>query len=131
MEESMRGSFKILTGSCIVAFGLLATSCLAAGNLMNNATGDEPQEQSWNREQTASAKIDARAYIQQRAQARAQQRQDRIAAMNWYGMSNSRPNAATTPFTSRYSSVWEMPGGRPYSWTPAWSRPNYILAWPY
>jgi hypothetical protein len=127
----MRGSLKILIGSCVVAIGIMATSCLAAGNMTNNGTGDEPQEQSWNREQTTSARLDAKAYIQQRAQARAQQRQDRIAAMNWYGMSNSRPNAATTPFTSRYSSVWEMPGGRPYSWTPAWARPNYILAWPY
>jgi len=129
----MRGSFKLLTGTCVVALGIMASSCLAAGkgNMMSTGSGDEPQEQSWNREQTASAKTDARAYIQQRAQVRAQQRQDRIAAMNWYGMSNSRPNAATTPFTSRYSSVWEMPGGRPYSWTPAWSRPNYILAWPY
>jgi len=127
----MRGSLKILTGSCIVAIGIMATSCLAAGNMTNSGTGDEPQEQSWNREQTTSARMDAKAYIQQRAQARAQQRQDRIASMNWYGMSNSRPNASTTPFTSRYSSVWEMPGGRPYSWTPAWARPNYILAWPY
>jgi hypothetical protein len=127
----MRGSLKLLTGSCVVAIGIIATSCLAAGNLMNNGAGDNPQEQSWNREQNASARMDARTYIQQRAQARAQQRQDRIAAMNWYGMSNGRPNAATTPFTSRYSSVWEMPGGRPYSWTPAWSRPSYILAWPY
>jgi len=41
----------------------------------------------------------------------AEQRQERMASMNWYGMSNSRPNAATTPFTSRYSSVWEMPAG--------------------
>jgi hypothetical protein len=129
----MRGSLKLLTGTCLVVLGIMATSCLAAGkgNMMSTGSGDAPQEQSWNREQTTSAKTDARAYIQQRAQVRAQQRQDRIAAMNWYGMSNSRPNAATTPFTSRYSSVWEMPGGRPYSWTPAWSRPNYILAWPY
>ena len=130
-DHSMRSSLKILTGVCVLAVGILATSCFAAGNLMSTGAGDNAQEQSWNREQKTSAKIEARAYIQQRAQARAQQRQDRIAAMNWYGMSNSRPNAATTPYTSRYSSVWEMPGGRPYSWTPAWSRPNYILAWPY
>jgi len=67
-------------------------------------------------------KAKARTIVQQKAQVRAEQRQERMASMNWYGMSNSRPNAATTPFTSRYSSVWEMPGGRPYSWTPSWSR---------
>ena len=98
---------------------------------MNMASGDDAREQSWNREQKINTKSPAQAIIQQKAQVRAEQRQERMASMSWYGMSNSRPNAATTPFTSRYSSTWEMPGGRPYSWTPAWSRPNYVFAWPY
>src|SRR5688572_18136948 len=33
-----------------------------------------------------------------RAQAKAQQRMERIASMKWYGMSNSRPVAGVTPF---------------------------------
>jgi hypothetical protein len=66
-----------------------------------------------------------RAIIHEKAQVRAYQRQARLASMNWYGMSNSRPMAATTPFTSRYSPVWEMPGGRPYSWYPTYRWPTY------
>lgn len=115
----------------IVAIGLTAYSCLAAGDFVTKPADDDARDQSWNREQRTKIKLDARSIVQQKAQIRAEQRQDRMASMSWYGMSNSRPNAATTPFTSRYSSVWEMPGGRPYSWTPAWSRPNYVLAWPY
>lgn len=65
------------------------------------------------------------AIIHEKAQARAQQRQARLAALNWYGMSNSRPQAASTPFTSRYSPVWEMPGGKPYSWYPNYQWPGY------
>jgi len=63
--------------------------------------------------------------VQEKAQARSYQRQARLASMSWYGMSNSRPQAATTPFTSRYSPAWEMPGGRPYAWTPTYLWPGY------
>jgi len=63
--------------------------------------------------------------IHEKAQVRAAQRQARLASLNWYGMSNSRPQAASTPFTSRYSPVWEMPGGKPYSWHPTYQWPGY------
>jgi hypothetical protein len=64
--------------------------------------------------------------IHEKAQARAAQRQARLASLAWYGMSNSRPQAASTPFTSRYSPVWEMPGGKPYSWYPMYQWPGYV-----
>jgi hypothetical protein len=66
------------------------------------------------------------AIVQEKAQARAYQRQARLASMSWYGMSNSRPQAASTPFTSRYSPVWEMPGGKPYSWYPTYRWPSTV-----
>lgn len=126
----MNGSLKVIAELGIVAFALAAGSCFAAGDVVKAAAGgEESQNQSWNREQRINRKIGVLAIIQQKAQVRAEQRQDRMASMSWYGMSNSRPNAATTPFTSRYSSVWEMPGGRPYSWNPSWSRPDYVLYW--
>src|SRR5439155_15239195 len=112
----MTGSWKLAAQFCLVAIGLAASSCFAAGEFATTAAGEETHEQSWNREQKVHNKLDARAIVQQKALVRAEQRQERMASMSWYGMSNSRPNAATTPFTSRYSSVWEMPGGRPYSW---------------
>jgi hypothetical protein len=64
------------------------------------------------------------AIVHEKAQARAAQRQARLASLSWYGMSNSRPQAASTPFTSRYSPVWEMPGGKPYSWYPVYQWPG-------
>jgi hypothetical protein len=43
----------------------------------------------------------------QRAQLKAQQRMERIAALKWYGLSNSRPVAGVTPFTGTpYSPRW-------------------------
>jgi hypothetical protein len=67
-----------------------------------------------------------RAIVIGKAQARAAQREARLASMSWYGMSNSRPQAASTPFTSRYSPVWEMPGGKPYSWYPTYRWPGFV-----
>jgi hypothetical protein len=57
-----------------------------------------------------------RTLHQQNAIARGQQRQARLASMAWYGMSNSRPTASPTPFSSMYSPAWQMPGGRPFAW---------------
>jgi hypothetical protein len=87
-------------------------------------TGEEPRE-SWYY-QGPVYRADARAIVQQKAQARALQRQARLASLAWYGMSNSRPTAAPTPFTSLYSPVWQQPGGRPFAWY-ASNRPTYIF----
>jgi hypothetical protein len=67
-----------------------------------------------------------RAIIHQNAQTRGQQRQLRLSSMAWYGMSNSRPTASPTPFTTLYSPVWQMPGGRPYAWYPM-HRTTYLI----
>lgn len=115
----------------VVGFGLTIVSytCVAAGDFMGVSSAEEPaekHEQSWYREQ--STKPDSQAIVIQKAQIRAQQRNDRMASMQWYGQSNARPQAAITPFTSRYSPLWEMPGGTPYSWVPQ-SRPGYVMYW--
>src|SRR3989304_4731520 len=66
------------------------------------------------------------AIIHQKALAPGQQRSDRLAALNWYGMSNSRPTAAPTPFTSLYSPVWQAPGAKPFVWYTS-GRPGCIF----
>jgi hypothetical protein len=101
----------------------------AAGNLANNTTTTataEDQQESWYREQ--SAKPDAKAVVQQKAMVRADQRMARMASLQWYGMNNSRPQASGTPYSTRYSPLWEMPGGKPYSWYP-YARPGYVMYW--
>jgi hypothetical protein len=122
-------TFSIRAIVVTVGLSVGASACLAAGDLMSTdekTVAEEPHEPSWYREQ--AIKPDTRAIIQQKAQIRAQQRMDRMASLQWYGMSVSRPTGAPTPFTSRYSPLWEMPGGKPFSWYP-YTRPGYILYW--
>jgi hypothetical protein len=98
---------------------------LAAEEFVDPAPLDEERDASWYY-QPPKYQSNTRAIIQEKAQTRAYQRQERLAAMSWYGMSNSRPTAAPTPFTSLYSPVWQMPGGRPYAWYPrGW--PTYVV----
>lgn len=120
--------FKLSGRAFILAMGMAATTCLAAGNFTSTAAAEEKtQEQSWLREQQ-SGKPTPAEIVQQKAQIRAQQRMDRMAAMSWYGISNSRPTGGTTPFMGRYAPMWEMPGGRPFAWYP-YSRPGYVMTW--
>jgi PhoPQ-activated pathogenicity-related protein len=125
MSRTLKVSFRAILVS--IALAVCSGTCLAAGNLMSATTAEEQQEQSWYREQ-ASTNPDVTAIVQQKAAIRAEQRMSRMASMQWYGMSNSRPQGAVTPFTSRYSPVWEMPGGKPYSWYPQ-ARPGYVMYW--
>ncbi|HEX3599327.1 MAG TPA: hypothetical protein VHU84_04255 [Lacipirellulaceae bacterium] len=112
-----------------IGLALFSGPCLAAGNFIaSTTTSDEPHEQSWSREQQQPAKPDPKAIVQQKAEMRAEQRMSRMASMQWYGMSNSRPQASPTPFSTRYSPLWETPGGSPYSWFPC-SRPGYVMYW--
>jgi hypothetical protein len=126
----MSRMLKFSLRSMLVGVGLAvgACSCLAAGGSANTETASEaPHEQSWYREQSAN-KSDSRAIVQQKAQFRAAQRMGRLASLEWYGMSNSRPTGSPTPFSTRYSPVWEMPGGRPFAWYP-YTRPGYVMYW--
>src|SRR5262249_40600380 len=125
----MSSWFKLTLQMGVVAASLSACSCFAKGTMMNTDAEESSKEQSWNREQKSTQQQDARAIVQQKAEARSAQRMDRMAASQWYGVSNSRPSTTTTPFGSRYGSVWEMPGGRPNSWYPAYARPNYVFWW--
>ncbi len=123
---------KLVARMSVILAGLTAYTCFAAGDFVSSTAGDA-HEQSWAREQRINAKQDARTIVQQKAQARAEQRQDRMESLAWYGMSASRPTGAATPFTSRSSPMWEMPGGKPLSWYPSWAQPNYVFCpywWP-
>src|SRR5689334_21983702 len=115
--------FKRISQTTAVVVGLASCSCFAAGNLMDTSAEKETHEQSWTREQHTE-KQNPLFIVQQKAQARAEQRQQRIATCNWYGISTSRPAGLPTPFTARYGSVWEMPGGKPFSWYPPNTQPG-------
>jgi len=60
---------------------------------------------------------DAAPAVRLKAEFRAQQRMRRLAAMKWFGMSNSRPAATATPWASLYSPAWVSNTQRPFSWS--------------
>jgi hypothetical protein len=67
------------------------------------------------------------AIVQQKSMIRAQQRQDRMAAQDWYGLSNSRPTQSPTPFfTSRSRFWWDKQNQRPYAWYESAQQPFNI-----
>jgi len=126
-ELSMLKCFKLSATTAAAIVGLSTCLCFGAGTMTSASDSDESREQSWNREQKSATKVDARAMVQQKAELRAEQRNSRLASSAWYGISNSRPSGSATPFTARYGPVWEMPGGKPYSWYPPNTQPGFFV----
>ncbi len=60
---------------------------------------------------------DPKHSIRRKADFRAFQRQRRLAALKWFGISNSRPTANPTPLTSSYAHGWAASPLQPYRWT--------------
>lgn len=87
----------------------------------------ERSDEAWYYE-SGQMKVDPLRVHQAKAAQRAAQRNARIASMNWYGMSAARPTASATPFTGMYSPAWQMPGGRPFAWSPRrYTQTVYII----
>ncbi len=66
----------------------------------------QPTPEMWFYEQYQQQQDDPAAAVRRHAEARAAQRQNRLAAMRWFGMSNSRPRASSDPFNGDYSPRW-------------------------
>jgi hypothetical protein len=60
---------------------------------------------------------DPHTAVRRNAEARAEQRRNRIAAMKWFGLSNARPVANPTPWGSMYSPSWISNSSRPFGWS--------------
>jgi len=54
--------------------------------------------------------------VRRKAEKKGEQRRHRLAAMKWYGYSQSRPTANSTPWTGVYSPNWVGNGADPYQW---------------
>jgi hypothetical protein len=117
--------------SCtILAASMLSASTALADKPEPSATTNRDAEESWSYQPATqpaarSAKSIARQNVVQKAELLAKQRQDRMASMAWYGMSNSRPMASPTPFTGNYSPSWQGPAARPFVWYTA-GRPTFV-----
>ena len=55
--------------------------------------------------------------VRRKAEARSQQRQNRLAAQRWFGVSNLRPTASPVPQYGTYSPMWVGNTWNPYFWT--------------
>ncbi len=66
----------------------------------------QPTPEMWFYEQYQQQYDDPAAAVRSRAELRAAQRQGRLAAMRWFGQSNSRPQASSDPFHGDYSARW-------------------------
>jgi hypothetical protein len=64
--------------------------------------------------------------VRRKAELKAEQRMARLAAMHWYGFSNSPPVATPTPFMGEYSPAWVGNGWNRYDWVAA-SSPGAVL----
>jgi hypothetical protein len=116
----MAATLKLTFRGICVALWVSACSAVAlAQQPATESQANPPRNESWYYQQP-NYQPSPRAIIHQKAFARSAQREARLASLNWYGMYNARPTAASTPFTSLYSPVWQMPGGRPYAWYPTW-----------
>lgn len=92
-----------------------------------------PTAEMWFYEQAKERSDDPKAGVRRAAQFRAEQRRNRIAAMKWFGMSNSRPIASPTPTMGFYSPTWTANSAEPYHWrgvmaTPVTVGPTVVVA---
>ena len=84
----------------------------------NVSSGITPTPEMWFYEQERGRYDDPKMAVRRKAEARAQQRQDRMASSEWFGMSNSRPFVNLTPWCSGYSTYWGSNSYDPLRWRP-------------
>ena len=81
----------------------------------------------WFYEQERLRYADPRQAVRAKAEYRAFQRSRRLAALKWYGFSNSRPVANPDPFHGSYSPRWVGNGYLPSQWS-AGSSTTVVIA---
>ncbi len=59
---------------------------------------------------------DPQTAIRRKAELKGNQRRSRLAAMKWFGWSQSRPSANPTPIMGYYSPMWAGNGSDPNLW---------------
>ena len=85
-----------------------------------------PTAEMWFYEQERIRHDDPKSAVRRNAEYRAAQRQGRIESMKWFGMSNSRPTASSTPIMGTYSPTWTSNTSDPFRWA-AGRQPAVVL----
>ena len=79
-----------------------------------------PTPEMWFYDQERREHLDAKNAVRAKAEFRTGQRERRIASRQWYGMSNSRPQAGSDPYHSDYSPHWTSGNAmHPFRWNGA------------
>jgi len=86
-----------------------------------------PTPEMWFYEQMRQDANNPELIVRRRSEQAAAERKARIASRAWYGVSNSRPQAHTTPFMYHYSPSWTPNAKYPYSWTAPRVAPPVII----
>ena len=87
----------------------------------------QPTPEMWLYQQELKLYQDPSMAVRRKAEFRAQQRQSRIAAAEWFGYSKSRPLASATPFLDTYSPRWGSNGPDPSVWRGTGSTTTVIV----
>ncbi len=113
---------RIILGFAILP-AILACSVVAAQDLgklqkPNAAAGDQvaQTEDMWFYLQELRRYDDPMMAVRRKAELKGKQRRQRLAAMKWFGYSQSRPTANPTPIMGYYSPMWSGNGSDPYLW---------------
>jgi hypothetical protein len=81
----------------------------------------------WFYEQERLRYDDPQQTVRARAEYRATQRSRRLAALRWFGLSNSRPVVNSDPFHTTYSPRWVGNGYLPSEWVAGGGTPYIIV----
>ncbi len=78
-----------------------------------------PTPEMWFYEQQVNRYDDPKVMVHERAEWRANQRRSRLAASQWYGVSNSRPMVSPFPWFGGYGPFWGSNTYDPLRWQPS------------
>lgn len=70
----------------------------------------------WLYQQEQARHDDPQQAVRRKAELRAAERQSRIESMKWYGLSNSRPIVAPSPWFGTYGPSWSSNSVDPMRW---------------
>jgi len=92
-----------------------------------NLTAPNTTPELWIYSQEMRRHDDPAQAVRRKAEFHAEQRMSRLAALKWYGYSNSRPEAAPIPLMGTYSPGWVGNGWNRYEWAAVGSPSISIL----
>ena len=88
----------------------------AVGTLTVAPSLISPTPEMWFYQQEMDRYDNPQQVVRLNAMARAEERRSRLAALKWYGFSNSRPQAHPFPWAGNYSPAWVGNHRYPYQW---------------